>query len=119
MTDPIPVQDAIKACERLIATDRLARAYLVLRDRLAAIEDDYQRIIREIIPHAQPAKERPDDCLEPPWEVVSQLVARLAAAEKLIMEYHNAHMPDMTETSAGRLWRYGKDLRERREKEKE
>lgn len=55
-----------------------------LKAQNADLEADYQRIIREIIPHAKPASGREDDQLEPPWEVVSRLAAELERLRDLI-----------------------------------
>jgi len=60
--------------------------YSALKAKLATMEADYQRIIREIIPQAHSARGRPDDQLEPPWEVVTRIVAERDKFERRVEE---------------------------------
>ena len=56
--------------------------HLYTYQRFAKLEADYQKIVTEVLKcDPIPAKDRPDDQLEPPWEVIARMRTRIKELE--------------------------------------
>ena len=61
--------------------------------RIKELDADYRRVIREVLAcDPRPAKDRADDQLEPPWEVVARVRRERDEARDLLRRAYNEAM---------------------------